>query len=354
MRDGVASFNFYDSRGDVTTKTNSSGAVTFQTGYEAFGNQTVTSGSTLDRQRASTKEQDPTGLLNEGFRYRDPFTGTFLTRDPLGFKAGLNNYTYVHQNPWTHFDPEGLDTNQPNPPPPPPPKITHPASLQGSTQAPTTQAPPPQPSPATSARGAKQVTDSQIAASNEANAQKYPGMSGFPGPQAYALLTDMGLFANNNQQTLKTTKNVLNAGMMVTAVGMELHAAAATTGLLSAGTTTAETQFTLTQGQNVNRVWDSRWTPASKYSGPFGGSYAPGSALPINAATASTTRGLNIPGVLNNAQKGGVYTVTQPLSATLRTSIGGTEPELLVSPQSRAHLQLNQQSVSTLPPGGNK
>ena len=32
-------------------------------------------------------EQDPTGLLNEGFRYRDPSTGTFITRDPLGFMA---------------------------------------------------------------------------------------------------------------------------------------------------------------------------------------------------------------------------------------------------------------------------
>jgi len=35
----------------------------------------------------------------------------FLTRDPLGFKAGPNMYTYVRQNPWTHFDPEGLDGN---------------------------------------------------------------------------------------------------------------------------------------------------------------------------------------------------------------------------------------------------
>jgi hypothetical protein len=33
----------------------------------------------------------------------------FLSRDPLGFKAGPNMYTYVQQNPWTHFDPEGLD-----------------------------------------------------------------------------------------------------------------------------------------------------------------------------------------------------------------------------------------------------
>jgi len=117
IRSGTARFNSYDSRGDVTTQTDASGAVTFQTAYEAFGDQTATSGSTSDRQRASTKEQDPTGLLNEGFRYRDPATGAFLTRDPLGFKAGLNNYTYVHQNPWTHFDPEGLEGNQPNPPP---------------------------------------------------------------------------------------------------------------------------------------------------------------------------------------------------------------------------------------------
>jgi len=60
-------------------------------------------------------EQDPTGLLNEGFRYRDPETGTFLTRDPLGFKAGPNMYTYVRQNPWTHFDPEGLDSTSAQP-----------------------------------------------------------------------------------------------------------------------------------------------------------------------------------------------------------------------------------------------
>jgi len=28
-------------------------------------------------------EEDPTGLLNEGFRYRDLATGSFITRDPL-------------------------------------------------------------------------------------------------------------------------------------------------------------------------------------------------------------------------------------------------------------------------------
>ena len=40
--------------------------------------------------------------------YRDPETGTFITRDPAGFIDGPNMYTYVRQNPWTKFDPLGL------------------------------------------------------------------------------------------------------------------------------------------------------------------------------------------------------------------------------------------------------
>jgi len=35
-------------------------------------------------------------------------TGSFISRDPLGFVDGPNVYTYVNDNPWTHFDPEGL------------------------------------------------------------------------------------------------------------------------------------------------------------------------------------------------------------------------------------------------------
>jgi RHS repeat-associated protein len=59
-------------------------------------------------------DEDPTGLLNEGFRYRDLETGTFITRDPLGFVDGPNMYAYVVQNPWTKFDPAGLQKNKDN------------------------------------------------------------------------------------------------------------------------------------------------------------------------------------------------------------------------------------------------
>lgn len=115
LRSGFPSFKHYNSRGDVVAATDASGSLTYQAAYEAFGKHGDTDssqewGSTLDRQQANTKDEDPTGLLNEGFRYRDLETGTFITRDPLGFVDGPNVYTYVVQNPWTKFDPLGLKT----------------------------------------------------------------------------------------------------------------------------------------------------------------------------------------------------------------------------------------------------
>gem|GEM_PF-1470556 len=110
IRSGARSYNAYNSRGDVVSKTDDGGAITWQSSYEAFGTRTQENGSTQDRQKANTKDEDPTGLLNEGMRYRDLEFGAFLTRDPAGFVDGPNVYTYVRQNPWSAFDPDGLTT----------------------------------------------------------------------------------------------------------------------------------------------------------------------------------------------------------------------------------------------------
>ncbi len=176
-RGGALSFDHYNIRGDVVATTAASGAKTWQGWYDAFGTHTHEKGTApQDRQRANTKEEDPTGLLNEGFRYRDLETGVFITKDPIGnslmmpkekwvvdgqevsereYEAALepgvpqagdgptktakdssqeadahvadsengagqkghfhtaaagapNLYTYVNDNPWTFFDPEGL------------------------------------------------------------------------------------------------------------------------------------------------------------------------------------------------------------------------------------------------------
>jgi RHS repeat-associated protein len=100
--------NLFNARGDVVAQSNSAASVTWTASYEAFGRRTVETGDNDDKQRANTKDEDPTGLLNEGFRYRDLETGVFLSRDPAGFVDGPNVYTYVQQNPWTKNDPEGL------------------------------------------------------------------------------------------------------------------------------------------------------------------------------------------------------------------------------------------------------
>ena len=107
----VLSWAHYNGRGDVVSRTSPAGALTYAATYEAYGTRTQEAGasSNADRQRANTKEEDVlTGYLNEGMRYRDLATGMFLTRDPAGFVDGPNVYTYVRQNPWSSFDPDGL------------------------------------------------------------------------------------------------------------------------------------------------------------------------------------------------------------------------------------------------------
>ena len=108
LRSGTASYSHYNARGDVVARTDGSGTATYSAAYEAFGTTPEKTGTNPDRFAANSKEQDPTGLLNEGFRCRDLETGVFLTRDPAGFVDGPNMYTYVVQNPWSKFDPEGL------------------------------------------------------------------------------------------------------------------------------------------------------------------------------------------------------------------------------------------------------
>ena len=113
LRNGQASFTWYNNRGDVVAKTNDGGALTYQAAYEAFGTRTAEGGSTEDRQRANTREETAWGGLYENMRWRDLETGTYLTPDPAGFVDGPNLYAYVRQNPWSKFDPHGLAEEPP-------------------------------------------------------------------------------------------------------------------------------------------------------------------------------------------------------------------------------------------------
>ncbi len=95
-------------RGDIVAQADQNAVLTWTASYEAYGKRTKETGTNQDKQRANSKDEDPTGLLNEGFRYRDIETGVWLSRDPAGFVDGPNLYAYVKQNPWSKFDPNGL------------------------------------------------------------------------------------------------------------------------------------------------------------------------------------------------------------------------------------------------------
>jgi RHS repeat-associated protein len=99
----------YNQVGHTVVETSSAGAVTAWHRYEAFGNRFAAAGTSASKRLANTKEMDSsTGLYNHGFRYYDPGIGRYIARDPLGYTAGWNVYSYVHNNPVARIDATGL------------------------------------------------------------------------------------------------------------------------------------------------------------------------------------------------------------------------------------------------------
>ncbi len=91
----------YDGNGNVTQITDLSGATAASYRYDAFGNTLVATGTyaTQNRYRFSTKPLDGevtnAPLYYYGYRYYDPVTGRWPSRDPIEEEGGLNLYGFV-------------------------------------------------------------------------------------------------------------------------------------------------------------------------------------------------------------------------------------------------------------------
>jgi RHS repeat-associated protein len=104
-------FPTYDGNGNVSEYLNSTGAIAAHYEYDPFGRETVSNGPNADdfAHRFSTKPLDTaTGLLYYGYRYYDPTTGRWPSRDPIEEEGGINLYGFVVNNGVNQLDYLGL------------------------------------------------------------------------------------------------------------------------------------------------------------------------------------------------------------------------------------------------------
>ena len=100
----------YDGNGNVSEYLDATGSIAAHFRYDPFGNLTH-DGDTAGKFdiRFSTKKQDQeTGLYYYGYRYYDPVTGRWPSRDPIVENGGLNVYGMVGNDSVNYIDILGL------------------------------------------------------------------------------------------------------------------------------------------------------------------------------------------------------------------------------------------------------
>jgi RHS repeat-associated protein len=104
----VPSFPTYDGNGNITAWVNASGTVTARQRYDAFGNIIEQTGTAPSRYGFSTKPIElVTGFLYYGYRYYDPATGRWPSRDPIEESGGMNLYGFVYNDAQNWIDNNG-------------------------------------------------------------------------------------------------------------------------------------------------------------------------------------------------------------------------------------------------------
>lgn len=110
LRSGGSSYFEADGLGSVTSLSNTAGALANTYTYDSFGKLTGFTGTITNAFQYTGREFDPeTGIYEYRARYYDQTIGRFITDDPKRFKADVNFYRYVSDNPANFVDPWGLE-----------------------------------------------------------------------------------------------------------------------------------------------------------------------------------------------------------------------------------------------------
>jgi RHS repeat-associated protein len=107
----LSSSPFYDGNGNVLGLLAADGqTVTARYEYGPFGEALAKTGPAADLNpfRWSTKFTDESGLVYYGYRFYNPETGRWVSRDPIGERGGMNLYGFVGNSQISRIDRLGL------------------------------------------------------------------------------------------------------------------------------------------------------------------------------------------------------------------------------------------------------
>jgi len=109
MDRGANSYYYHhDGLGSVTNLTDATGATVESYAYDVFGKPSSVSSIGNARMFTGRDYDQETGLYYYRARMYSPELGRFLQTDPIGYRSGINLYTYCSNNPLNFVDPMGL------------------------------------------------------------------------------------------------------------------------------------------------------------------------------------------------------------------------------------------------------
>ena len=96
-----------DALGSTIALTDANGTTQTQYSYDPFGSTSTSGAASTNSYQFTGREFDVAGLYYYRARYYSPVTGRFISEDPLGLAAGINEYSYADGDPNLFRDPRG-------------------------------------------------------------------------------------------------------------------------------------------------------------------------------------------------------------------------------------------------------